>query len=203
MLKIAVLISGRGSNLQAILDACNRPDVKARVRLVIADRPAAGLKLARKAGINDVILGAENSNFERGARYLINNYGCDLICLAGFMRILSADFCQHYSKRIINIHPSLLPKYKGLNTHRRVLAAGEKTHGCTIHWVTPEVDGGEIIAQRQVAVLPDDDEATLAARVLAEEHRLYATTIIDMANRLASDDDKGYNKHGYKWYNDG
>ena len=184
MLRLAVLISGRGSNMQAIIHCCQRPDVAAEVALVIADRPAPGLASARQHGIASHLIDAsqDKTRFEARLATLINRHDCHLICLAGFMRLLSADFCQQYPRRIINIHPSLLPAYKGLDTHKRVLAAGETQHGCTLHLVTAELDSGEILAQARVAVLAGDSEATLAARVLVEEHRLYAECIAKIAD---------------------
>ena len=177
--------------MQAIIDCCKLPEVAAEVALVVADRPAPGLVIADRHAIpNYVIEGANKPNqtkqpsqFETQLTTHINQHTCDLICLAGFMRVLSPRFCQKFARRCINIHPSLLPAYKGLDTHRRVLADGATQHGCTLHVVTPVVDEGEILAQAQVEVLADDTEETLAARVLTHEHRLYAEVITAMAEK--------------------
>ena len=189
MLRLAVLISGRGSNMQAIINCCKQPEVAAKVVVVVADRPAPGLAIAKHHAIpHYVIDGTANktnkhNQFEAQLTTRLDQYACDLICLAGFMRVLSPKFCQRFARRCINIHPSLLPAYKGLDTHRRVLADGATQHGCTLHVVTPVVDAGEILAQAQVAVLAEDTEETLAARVLAHEHRLYTQVITHMAKK--------------------
>lgn len=188
---IVVLISGRGSNLAAIL----RAGLPARVAAVISNRAdAAGLALARQAEVPAFVLDhrefAAREDFDAALAAAIDRHAPSLVVLAGFMRVLTAGFVERYRGRLINIHPSLLPAFAGLETHRRALEAGVRIHGCTVHFVTPAVDGGPIIAQAAVAVLPNDDEATLAARVLAEEHRLYPQAIrwfLDGRLRLGSD----------------
>lgn len=174
MTTIVVLISGRGSNLAAILDA----RLPVRIAAVISNNPAAaGMTIARAAGIS--ALSIDHREFSNRAAFdavlarSIDSYAPDLIVLAGFMRILTPGFVQHYAGRILNIHPSLLPAFPGLDTHRRALAAGVRVHGCTVHFVTAELDHGPIVIQAAVPVLPDDDEDSLAARVLEQEHRIY------------------------------
>jgi phosphoribosylglycinamide formyltransferase-1 len=176
----AALISGRGSNMSALIAAAAAPDYPAEIRVVISDRAdAAGLEIARAAGVEALALDAKAAGgraaFEAQLDAALRARGVELICLAGFMRILSAGFCARW--RALNIHPSLLPAYKGLDTHARALADGVREHGCTVHWVTPELDSGEIVAQARVPVLPGDDAARLAARVLAEEHKLYPAAL--------------------------
>lgn len=175
---IVILISGRGSNLGAIL----RAGLPARVAAVISNRAdAAGLTLAREAAIPTAVLDhrgfATREQFDAALAELIDRHGPDLVVLAGFMRVLSDGFVERYRGRLLNIHPSLLPAFRGLSTHSRALAAGVRIHGCTVHFVTSELDGGPIIAQAAVGVLADDDETTLAARVLAQEHRIYPQVI--------------------------
>lgn len=169
---IVALISGRGSNLQALLEA----DLP--VSAVISNRAdAKGLELAASRGIPAVVVAhrtfAAREHFERALAQEIDRYAPRLIVLAGFMRVLSADFVERYRSRILNIHPSLLPAFPGLETHARALAAGVKVHGCTVHFVTAELDHGPIVIQAAVPVLPDDTPAVLAARVLVEEHVIY------------------------------
>lgn len=175
---IVIVISGRGSNLAAIMGA----GLPARVAAVISNRAdAAGLALAREAGIGTAVLDhrdfGSRENFDAALAAQVDLHAPDLIVLAGFMRVLTAGFVERYRGRLINIHPSLLPAFGGLATHRRALEAGVRIHGCTVHFVTSEVDGGPIIAQAAVPVLPGDDEAALAARVLVQEHRLYPQVI--------------------------
>jgi len=176
----AALISGRGSNMAALLAAAEAPGYPARFAVVISDRAAAaGLETARQAGVEALAIDAKaaggRAGFEARLDAALRERGVELLCLAGFMRILSAEFCARW--RMLNIHPSLLPAYKGLDTHARALADGVREHGCTVHWVTPELDSGEIVAQARVPVLPGDDAARLAARVLAEEHKLYPAAL--------------------------
>ncbi len=186
--KLAVLISGRGSNMEAILNATRFKDYPAKICIVISDNPEAkGLETAIKSGIearsfkrNDY---QDKASHERAIMEAINASGADLICLAGYMRILSSDFTDTYDGRLINIHPSLLPKFKGLNTHQRAIAAGEKEHGCTVHYVNSQMDGGKIISQAVVPVLEDDTADTLASRVLIEEHKLYQEVIRNLAKQ--------------------
>ncbi|HEX5339565.1 MAG TPA: phosphoribosylglycinamide formyltransferase [Gammaproteobacteria bacterium] len=176
-LPIVVLISGEGSNLQAILDQSQR-DHMLDVRAVIASRSdARGLRRARAARIPAHALPiaqfTAREQYDAGLIELIEPHQPALVVLAGFMRILSDAFVQHYLGRLVNIHPSLLPKYPGLNTHRRALEAGEREHGCSVHFVTEALDGGPVIAQARVPVLPGDTVQALKARVQAREHRLY------------------------------
>ena len=177
-LKVAVLISGRGSNLQALIDACRAPDFPAEIVRVISNEPgAAGLGLAGGAGIDTRIVDHRDfdgrESFEEALHQAIAEAGAELICLAGFMRLLTPGFVAAWHDRLINIHPSLLPAYKGLHTHERVLGDGMRITGCTVHFVRPEMDSGPVIVQAAVAVVPDDDPGSLAARVLAAEHRCY------------------------------
>ena len=185
-LPVVVLISGRGSNLKAILDAVAREHLPVSVRAVISNRPqAAGLAFAHDAGVPTFELDhrqfSTRESFDAALIQLIDRHAPRLVVLAGFMRILGREFIAHYRGRLINIHPSLLPQFPGLNTHARAIAAGAKEHGATVHFVTDEVDGGPIVAQARVAVLPDDTPATLAARVLREEHRLLPQAIREIA----------------------
>ena len=175
---IAVLISGRGSNLQCLIDACAREDYPARIVAVISNRPEAlGLERAREAGIAAIAIDHKayetREDFEAALDAALREAGAEFVCLAGFMRILTEGFVNTWEGRMINIHPSLLPKFKGVDTHARAIAAGESEHGCTVHWVTPGMDEGPVIAQARVPILPGDTPETLAARVLVEEHRLY------------------------------
>lgn len=183
-LRTAVLISGRGSNLQALIAATEAPDYPAEIALVVSDRPeAAGLGYAAAAGIASRTLdpseypgkdrGADRAAFDRVLSEALEAAGIELVCLAGYMRILTGTFVERWRDRLINIHPSLLPAFPGLDTHARALAAGVKLHGCTVHFVREEVDRGPIIGQAAVPVLSGDTPETLAARVLAVEHRLY------------------------------
>jgi len=184
--KLAVLISGRGSNMEAILTASEGTDYPAQIVLVVSDnKEAQGLATAADAGIKALAFArseyANRTDHEAAIGRAIEEADADLVCLAGYMRILSADFTNRFEGRLINIHPSLLPKFKGLNTHQRALDAGETEHGCSIHYVNSEMDGGEIIAQAKVDILPDDTAETLQARVLVEEHKLYPEVIRNLA----------------------
>jgi phosphoribosylglycinamide formyltransferase-1 len=184
-LATAILISGRGSNMAALIEAARASEYPARVAVVISDRAgAAGLALAREAGIEAFAIEAKagKAAFEAALDEALRARGIELICLAGFMRILSADFVGRW--RALNIHPSLLPDFKGLHTHERALAAGKSEHGCTVHWVTAELDAGEIVAQARVPVLPGDDPERLAARVLEAEHALYPAAVRTASERL-------------------
>ena len=179
---IAVLISGRGSNLQCLIDACMNEDYPARIVAVISNRPDAyGLERAREAGISAIAIDhkayASRESFEAALDSALREAGAEFVCLAGFMRILTEGFVNQWDGRMINIHPSLLPKFKGVDTHKRAIEAGESAHGCTVHWVTPGMDEGPVIAQARVPVLPGDTPETLAARVLVEEHRLYPAAL--------------------------
>ena len=175
--RISVVISGRGSNLQALLDAERRGELAGSVTHVVSNRPGAGgLALARERGVATSVVDhtafASRDAFDSALAAEIDRGEPDLVVLAGFMRVLGAGFVLHYSGRMINIHPSLLPAYAGLHTHRRALADRVREHGCSVHFVTPDVDGGPLILQGRVEVRDDDDEAALAARVLAVEHRI-------------------------------
>jgi phosphoribosylglycinamide formyltransferase 1 len=176
--RTAVLISGRGSNLRALIEACACPDASAEVVLVISNRAdAAGLRHARDCGIATEMIphGAFTTQvgFENAIDRTLHEHAISVVCLAGFMRVLSPWFVERWRDRLLNIHPSLLPAFRGLDTHRRVLEAGVRFSGCTVHLVRAEVDDGPIVLQAVVPVRPDDDEASLAARVLTAEHRCY------------------------------
>ncbi|HBK91889.1 MAG TPA: phosphoribosylglycinamide formyltransferase [Parvularcula sp.] len=181
-LKVGVLISGRGSNLQALIDAAAAPDFPARIALVIANVPgAAGLDRARAAGVPITTIDHRSfgkgpdgkAGFEGALQSALEDAGVGLVCLAGFMRLLSPDFVARWRGRLINIHPSLLPAFKGLDVHRAMIRAGVKIAGCTVHYVSAEMDAGPIIGQAAVPVRPEDTPESLAARILEEEHRLY------------------------------
>ena len=181
-IRLVVLISGRGSNLQAILDQAVSGELPVEVAAVVSNRPGVhGLERARQAGVPALELDhkrfADRPEFEAALIETIDRRQPDLVVLAGFMRVLTAGFTEHYRGRLLNIHPSLLPKFRGLHTHERAIAAGETEHGASIHFVTAELDGGPIIVQARVPVLPGDDSDALAARVLEQEHRLYPLAI--------------------------
>ena len=182
MKSIVILISGRGSNMLALLDAVASGELPVRVAGVIANRPQAeGIQLAAARGIPTAIVDhrqfADRDAFDMALADRIDAFAPDLVVLAGFMRILTDVFVARFTGRLINIHPSLLPAYPGLHTHRRALEDGVRVHGCTVHFVTPALDHGPIIIQAAVPVLDGDDEATLAQRVLAEEHRVYTLAV--------------------------
>jgi phosphoribosylglycinamide formyltransferase-1 len=189
--RVAVLISGRGSNLAALVEAAKEPSYPAEIALVVSNNPeAAGLAHARTAGILTAAIdhrpyGKDRAAFEAALQQVLDAHRIDLICLAGFMRLLTASFTSAWQGRIINIHPALLPAFRGLDTHARVLAAGATTHGATVHFVVPEMDGGPIIAQAAVPVLADDTPETLAARVLAVEHKIYPQALRAVAEGRA------------------
>ncbi|HYC37735.1 MAG TPA: phosphoribosylglycinamide formyltransferase [Usitatibacter sp.] len=173
-----ILISGRGSNMRSIVEARTGLDI----RVVISNRPdAAGLEWARSRGLPTRVVDhkayADRAQFDAALAAEIDAHRPDLVVLAGFMRILTPAFIERYARRMLNIHPSLLPAFTGLHTHARALAAGVKLHGCTVHFVTPELDSGPIVAQAAVPVLPGDTEQALAARVLAAEHRIYPQVV--------------------------
>ncbi|WMS41665.1 phosphoribosylglycinamide formyltransferase [Acuticoccus sp. MNP-M23] len=179
---IAVLFSGRGSNLKSLIDACAAPDFPATIVLAATDKPeAGGLAHAANAGIPVAVVDrkayGDRATFEAALDKAVRASGAELICLAGFMRILSGTFVAAWVDAILNIHPSLLPAFRGLDTHARALAAGAKIAGITVHIVTEELDDGPILAQAAVAVRPDDTPETLAARTLAAEHRLYPAAL--------------------------
>ena len=177
-LSCAVLISGRGSNLEALIQACAQKDFPAEIKLVISNRAdAGGLAHAAKTGIASAVVPHRDyptrEAFEAALTKVLEASGIELVCLAGFMRLLTAGFVDHWRDRLINIHPSLLPAFPGLDTHARALAEGVRFAGCTVHFVRAEMDHGPIIVQAAVPVLPGDDEQALAARVLGAEHRAY------------------------------
>jgi len=181
--RIVVFLSGRGSNFRAIADAVERGEIPGtRIAAVFADQPeAAGLLEAKRRGISAHVVprlpGTKRREHERALREILDPLEPDLICLAGYMRLLTPEFVAAYRGRILNIHPSLLPKFPGLEAQRRTLEAGEKISGCTVHVVDEGLDSGPIIVQRTVPVLPGDDEETLAARILEQEHRAYPEAI--------------------------
>lgn len=180
-LPIVVLVSGSGSNLQAIIDAAAE-GLPVEIRAVVSNRADAfGLTRAERAGIPSVVLDhqafATREAYDRELIRLIDSYRPGLVVLAGFMRILTPRFVNHFSDRLLNIHPSLLPRYRGLHTHRRVLEAGDREHGASVHLVTEELDGGPLLLQVSVPVEPGDDEESLAARVLSQEHIIYPMVI--------------------------
>lgn len=177
--RVAILISGRGSNMAALIEAAKAQDYPAEIALVVSNRPdAAGLDYARSRGIATAVIdhtlfGGDRESFEQALDRKLVEQRIDLVCLAGFMRLLTPWFVNRWSGRMLNIHPSLLPQFKGLDTHRRALAAGVKRHGATVHFVVAEMDAGPIVLQDSVAVQDNDTEETLAARVLELEHQIY------------------------------
>jgi phosphoribosylglycinamide formyltransferase 1 len=187
--RTAVLISGRGSNMSALIQAARSPDFTGDIVLVLSDNPTAdGLSVARKLGVEaeaiDFRAYSGKSAFEAALQARLNAGSIEVVCLAGFMRVLSSPFVERWQGRLLNIHPSLLPDLRGLNTHERALAQGLTEHGCTVHLVTAELDAGPILAQARVPVLPGDDAGSLAARVLKEEHRLYPQALDELARSL-------------------
>ena len=176
--KIVVLISGSGSNLQSFIDACEERRVDGKIMAVISNRPGVkGLDRAAAANIPNIVVDhrafESREEFDQYLAEIINEFTPDLIVLAGFMRILTGGFVNQFVGKLINIHPSLLPSYPGLNTHQRAIEAGDSVAGATVHFVTPELDGGPAILQAQVPILSTDSSAELAARVLVEEHKIY------------------------------
>jgi phosphoribosylglycinamide formyltransferase-1 len=177
--RVAVLISGRGSNMTALIEAAKAKDYPAEIVLVASNVPdAAGLSRSRQAGITTLVIdhrafGDNRERFEHSLDAELAAHRIDIVCLAGFMRLLTSWFVTRWNGRMLNIHPALLPHFKGLHTHRRALEAGAKQHGATVHFVVPEMDSGPIIAQQAVPVIDGDTEETLAARVLEVEHRIY------------------------------
>ena len=191
-IKVAVLISGNGTNLQALIDACIAPNYPAEIVLVISNKAnAKGIERAQKAGIKTRIIDHTNyrsrEEFDSKLSIILSNSECKLVCLAGFMRILSESFVNTWANSILNIHPSLLPSFPGTETHERALEAGVKISGCTLHFVTAELDAGPIIGQAAVPVLENDTPKTLANRVLIEEHKLYALGLELVANKILQD----------------
>jgi phosphoribosylglycinamide formyltransferase-1 len=187
--RVAILISGRGSNMAALIAAAQAPSFPAAITLVVSNRPdAAGLKLAESQRIKTAIIdhrpyGKDRAAFERALQRVLDDCGIELICLGGFMRLFTPEFVRHWHGRMLNIHPSLLPSFPGLDPHGQALSAGVKISGATVHFVRPETDAGPIVAQAAVPVREDDTAETLAARVLTAEHRLYP-----MALRLLAED---------------
>jgi len=182
MKSIVVLISGSGSNLQAILDACNAGFIAGRVSAVISNKADVfGLTRAADAGVPALVLDhkqyADRASYDLALCQTIDRHQPDLVVLAGFMRILTPEFVAHYNGRLLNIHPSLLPKYQGLHTHQRAIDAGDSVHGCSVHFVTAELDGGPVVLQAKVPVFPEDDAALVAARVHEQEHRIYPLVV--------------------------
>lgn len=190
--RVAILISGRGSNMSALIEAAKAEDYPAEIVLVVSNRPdAAGLDRARAAGIvtaiiDHTVFGDDRAAFERALDAALQARQVDLVCLAGFMRILTPWFVGRWSGRLLNIHPALLPQFKGLDTHRRALAAGVERHGASVHFVVVEMDSGPIVAQDWVPVLEGDTEETLARRVLEVEHRLYPQALRAVAEGRAT-----------------
>jgi phosphoribosylglycinamide formyltransferase 1 len=189
--RVAVLISGRGSNMAALIEAAEANDYPAEIVLVVSNRPeAAGLARAHAAGVatavvDHTLFGEDRAAFERALDGELRSHRIDLVCLAGFMRLLTPWFVGRWSGRMLNIHPALLPQFKGLDTHRRALAAGVKRHGATVHFVVAETDSGPIVAQGWVPVLEGDTEGTLARRVLEVEHRIYPQALRALAEGRA------------------
>ena len=193
--KVVVLISGSGSNLQALIDSL-QADSPAQISAVISNRADAfGLQRAAKAGIATQVLDhkayADREAFDGALIEAIDAYQADLVILAGFMRILTPGFVTHYTGRLLNIHPSLLPKYKGLHTHQRALEAGDAEHGCSVHFVTEELDGGPLVVQAVVPVMADDTPETLAERVHAAEHQIYPLAMHWFAQGRLQLDERG------------
>jgi phosphoribosylglycinamide formyltransferase 1 len=177
--RVAILISGRGSNMAALIEAAKAKDYPAEIALVLSNRAdAAGLNVARAAGIATAVVdhkpfGKDRVAFDAAMQAQLAQHRIDIVCLAGFMRLLTADFVSRWQGRMLNIHPALLPAFKGLDTHKRALEAGVKLHGATVHFVVPEMDSGPIVMQGAVAVRDEDSEESLSARVLTVEHRIY------------------------------
>ena len=199
MKRIVVMISGSGSNLQTIIDQIHRSDDAAQIVCVISNKPDAfGLQRAKEAGIPHVCVDSQSTSGDRAAYdkllvTTIEEYQADLIVLAGFMRILSDSFVNQYLGRLINIHPSLLPKYKGLNTHQRAIDNGDTEHGVSVPFVTPELDGGPVILQAKVPIFPEDDAEDIAQRVQVQEHQIYPLVVRwFIQDRLIMDDGRAF-----------
>lgn len=180
--RIVVMISGSGSNLQAIIDAIAGGHINGRIAAVLSNKAGVfGLERAEKAGIPQIVIDhkgfEDRESFDAAMIEAMDAYQPDLIVMAGFMRILSAKFIQHYQGRMLNIHPSLLPEYKGLNTHQRAIEAGDKQHGCTVHFVTEELDGGPLAIQAPIDILADDTADSLQQRVHSAEHKIYPLAV--------------------------
>jgi phosphoribosylglycinamide formyltransferase 1 len=181
--RVAILISGRGSNMSALVNAAQNPEYPAQIALVLSNKAdAGGLAFARAMNIPTVVVehkhfGKDRAAFDAAMQLELEKHAIDIVCLAGFMRLLTPEFCEKWAGRMLNIHPALLPSFKGLDTHQRALDAGVRVHGCTTHFVTPGMDEGPIILQAAVPVLESDTEEDLALRVLQEEHRIYPLTL--------------------------
>ncbi|MDY6977999.1 MAG: phosphoribosylglycinamide formyltransferase [Pseudomonadota bacterium] len=207
--KICVLISGNGSNLQAIIDEIKGGRLNAKISGVISNRPNAyGLERAREAGIEAVCLDHTNfdtrESYDEALKAQIDAFGADCVVLAGFMRILTPEFVDNFAGKLVNIHPSLLPKYKGLNTHQRAIDNGDKEHGVSVHFVTPELDGGPVIIQSRVPVFDEDTASDLAERVQEQERRIYPLVLswfsagrLSMRNNKAVLDEQELPESGY------
>ncbi len=181
-MKLGVLVSGRGSNLQALIDSCADPDYPAEIAVVVSNAPGApALERAAQSGIQTALIDHKTFDgrepFEAALNTALQDAGAELVCLAGFMRLLTGEFIENWPSRLINIHPSLLPAFKGLHVQQRAIDAGVRFSGCTVHFVSSVVDGGPIIAQAVVPVHQGDDEKTLAGRILEQEHRLYPLVV--------------------------
>ncbi len=181
-MRFAVLISGNGSNLQALIDACQAGRIQGELVGVVSNRADAfGLERAKAAGIATQVLSnqafADRESYDAALIQALESWKPDLLVMAGFMRILTPGFVQHFAGRMLNIHPSLLPKYQGVKTHARAIAAGDTVHGASVHFVTEELDGGPVVLQARVPIFPDDDEVTLAERVLSQEHQIYPLVV--------------------------
>lgn len=182
MPRIVILISGRGSNMISIVNAVNEGSLPIKIMAVISNRPdAAGIEFAQQSDIDTAIIDhksfSSREDFDQAMADKIDCYSPDLVILAGFMRILTTEFVEHFANKLINIHPALLPKFKGMNTHQRAIDAGETEHGASVHFVTAELDAGPVVLQAKVPVLSTDTAETLAARVLEQEHKLYPEAI--------------------------
>lgn len=211
--RLVVLVSGGGSNLQSIIDACAQQSMNAQISAVISNNPhAGGLERAAKGNIPNIALDHRafdnRESFDQALSDLIDSFAPDLVILAGFMRILTPRFVNHYLGKMMNIHPSLLPAYPGLNTHRRAIEAGEKEAGATVHFVTPELDGGPAIIQARIAISTSDNEDSLAAKVLVHEHQIYPKAIewfcedrLKMKSGLAELDNSQLADHGIIYTN--
>ncbi|WP_273152308.1 phosphoribosylglycinamide formyltransferase [Methylophaga thiooxydans] len=188
--RLVILISGRGSNMRSIIAAAEQGELNIDIAAVLSNRPdAAGLQFAHEAGISTAVIDHKlfesRESFDKAMAAEIDRYQPDFVILAGFMRILTAEFVDHFAGRLINIHPSLLPKFKGLHTHQRAIEAGETEHGASVHFVTAELDDGPVILQAKVPVLTNDNADTLAARVLEQEHMLYPAAIKKLVTQQA------------------
>lgn len=188
--RLVILISGRGSNMRSIIAAAEQGELNIDIAAVLSNRPdAAGLQFAHEAGISTAVIDHKlfesRESFDKAMAAEIDRYQPDFVILAGFMRILTVEFVDHFAGRLINIHPSLLPKFKGLHTHQRAIEAGETEHGASVHFVTAELDDGPVILQAKVPVLTNDNADTLAARVLEQEHMLYPAAIKKLVTQQA------------------